>query len=319
MNKAKVIIATVLALLVLVSASGREKRRVSPVETQAAQTQAINETANDTSRINAKRRAAAGMTYVNDNGFTVYVDTITGDEWIDSTVISRVPKMEYPLFHALSVGVNVWDPLMRAFGQHHGIADAWVELSLHNRYKPIFEIGLGTAKDKPSGMNFTYRSPLGVFFKIGANYNFFFNSNPDYSLFAGARYGFAPFSFAVDDVTVNSPYWDETATFNIPSQRVTAGWFELNLGLRVKLWGPISAGWTFRYKQILHESKTPYGKPWYIPGYGTRTAVGGSFSIIYTIPIDHLNKPKDEDVVNIDGGTDVPAPSPQQQIPASDQ
>ena len=98
MNKVKVIIATVLAMLVLVSASGREKRRISPVETQATQTQAINETANDTSRINAKRRAAAGMTFVNDNGFTVYVDTITGDEWIDSTVISRVPKMEYPCF-----------------------------------------------------------------------------------------------------------------------------------------------------------------------------------------------------------------------------
>ena len=79
MNKAKVIIATVLAMLVLVSASGREKRRISPVETQATQTQAINETANDTSRINANR-AAAGMTFVNDNGFTVYVDTITGDE-----------------------------------------------------------------------------------------------------------------------------------------------------------------------------------------------------------------------------------------------
>ena len=86
MNKAKLLIVGILALLVLATASGRERRRVSPVETQAAQTQSINETANDTSRINAKRRAAAGMTYVNDNGFTVYVDTITGDEWIDSTV-----------------------------------------------------------------------------------------------------------------------------------------------------------------------------------------------------------------------------------------
>ena len=259
------------------------------------------------------------MTFVNDNGFTVYVDTITGDEWIDSTVISRVPKMEYPLFHALSVGVNVWDPMMRAFGQHHGIADAWVELSLHNRYKPIFEIGLGTAKDKPSGMNFTYRSPLGVFFKIGANYNLFFNSNPDYSLFAGVRYGFAPFSFAVDDVTVNSSYWGETATFNIPSQRVTAGWFEFNLGLRVKLWGPdfcrvdIPLQADIAREQGSLRQTVVYPRLWHKNGCGRFV-----FDYLHDTS-NHLNKPKDEDVVNIDDGIAVPTPLPQQQISSSDQ
>ncbi len=294
-------------MIALITASGRERRRISPVQTQAAQTQSINETANDTSRINAKKRAAAGMKYVNDNGFTVYVDTITGDEWIDSTVISRVPKMEYPLFQSLSVGVNIWDPMMRAFGQHYGLADAWVELSLHNRYKPIFEIGLGNAKHTPAGMNFTYKSPTSVYFKLGANYNFFYNSDPSYSLFAGVRYGFSPFSFSLTDVTVNSPYWDETAKFDVPSQNVTAGWLELNLGLRVKIWGPISAGWTFRYKSILHESKANYGKPWYIPGYGTRNSIGGSFSIVYTLPLEHLNKPKAKDVVNVDNGIELPA------------
>lgn len=293
-------------MIALVTASGRDRRRISPVQTQAAQTQSINETANDTSRINAKKRAAAGMTYINDNGFTVYVDTITGDEWIDSTAITNIPKMEYPLLQSLSVGLNIWDPMMRAFGQHYGIADAWVELSLHNRYKPIFEMGLGSAKYTPSGMNFTYHSPTSVYFRIGANYNFFYNSDPDYSLFAGVRYGFSPFSFSLSDVTVNSPYWDETAKFGIPSQNVTAGWFELNIGLRVKLWGPISAGWSFRYKSIIHESKTSYGKPWYIPGYGTRNSIGGSFSIVYTLPLEHLNKPKDKDVVNTDTGTLVP-------------
>ena len=308
MNRAKLAILSLLAAIVLVSATaGPDRRRISPVTTQAAQTQSVNETASDTSRINAKRRAAAGLTYVNDHGFTVYVDTVTGDEWIDSTVIPRVPKMEFPLFHALSVGINVWDPLMRAFGQKYGIADAWVELSLHNRYKPIFEIGLGTARNTPSGMNFTYRSPTSVYFKLGANYNFFFNSDPAYSLFAGVRYGFSPFSFAVDDVTLKAPYWGETATFNIPSQRMNAGWFELSLGIRVKIWGPISAGWSFRYKQIAHESKATYGKPWYIPGYGTRNSIGGSFSVVYTLSLEHLNKPAAGSVVdnetNIDNNT----------------
>lgn len=319
--KARLLIIALLTALVMISAYGRERRRISPVETKASQTQSINETANDTSRINAKKRAAAGMQYVNDNGFTVYVDTVTGSEWIDSTArIRQVPRMEYGLFHAVSAGVNIWDPVMRAFGQKYGIADAWVELSLHNRYKPVFEIGLGSASNTPSGMNYTYKSPLSVYFRVGANYNFLYNSNPDYSFFAGARYGFSPFSFAVNNITVNSPYWDETVRFDIPSQHVTAGWFELVLGLRVKIAGPISAGWAFKYQQIIHQSKTAVGEPWYIPGFGSRgSSVSGSFSIIYTLPLKGSNKPADTDVLNADQtdidrpqttGADVDEPAP---------
>lgn len=297
--KSRIIILSLLALLVLTAATPNNRRRMSPVETQAAQTQAINETRNDTSRINAKRRATAGMHYVNKNGFTVYVDTVSGDEWIDSTARAILPKMEYPLLDAVSVGINIWDPLMRAFGQKYGIADAWVELSLHNRYKPIFELGLGSANSTPSGMNFTYRSPLSVYFRLGANYNFLYNSDPDYSFHAGVRYGFAPFSYSIENVNTNDSYWGETGHFNIPSQNATAGWFEFQLGLRVKLYGPISAGWAFNFKRIIHESKAPNGKPWYIPGYGTRSnSVSGSFSVVYTIPLQRANKITAEDVLN---------------------
>lgn len=297
--KAKALILATLTALVMISAYGREHRRISPVETKASQTQAINETANDTSRINAKKRAQAGMHYINDNGFNVYVDTVTGSEWIDSTSrVRQIPKMEYPLLDALSIGVNIWDPVMRAFGQHYGLADAWVELSLHNRYKPVFEVGLGSSNYSPSGMNFTYRSPASVFFRLGANYNFLYNSNPDYSFYAGARYGIAPFSFSVTDITINSSYWDETSRFDIPSQNVTAGWFELVLGLRVKIAGPISAGWAFKYQQIIHQSKTTFGEPWYIPGFGSRgSSISGSFSIVYTLPLQRANKPNAKDVL----------------------
>lgn len=296
MNKAKILIICLLASIVLVTASGREKRRVSPVETQAAQTQSINETANDTSRINAKRRAAAGMTYVNDNGFTVYVDTISGDEWIDSTsFISRIPKMEFPLLHALSVGVNIWDPMMRAFGQDYGIADAWVELSLHNRYKPIFEVGLGTAKHTPAGMDFTYRSPMSVFFKIGANYNFFYNSNPDYKLQMGLRYGFSPFRWRVENVTVDEGYWGDPTHYSIPDQKCTAGYLDVVFGLKVRIAGPVSLGWSIVYHSILHESASPHGKPMYIPGFGKRnSAITANFSIMYTIPINKKTPPEVE-------------------------
>lgn len=305
---------TVILLLALAPAWARQKRRASAVNTAAAMTQPINETEGDTARFNAQMRKRP-KTYVNNDGFKVYVDSITGDEWIDSTVISRVPKMEYPLFHALTVGVNVWDPVMRAFGQKYGIADAWVELSLHNRYKPIVEVGLGTAKNTPAGMNFTYRSPLSVYFRLGANYNFLFNSNPDYSFFAGLRYGFSPFSYSVDDINMKPGYWGEGASFNIPAQHATVGWMEVVAGLRVKIWGPISAGWTVRYKSILHRSHSQYGEPWYVPGFGAPGALSGSFSISYTLPLSKLNKPKDDTVISEESGAaELPVQSSENNI-----
>lgn len=306
--KAKLAIVSLLAVLVLLPAWGRQKRRVNPVSTAAAVTQAINETEGDTARFNAQMRKRP-MQYVNNDGFTVYVDSVTGDEWIDSTVISRVPKMVYPLFQALSIGLNIWDPVMRIFGQHYGLAEAWVEMSLHNRYKPIIEVGLGTAKYTPAGMNYTYRSPLSVYFRLGANYNFLFNSNPDYSIFAGARYGISPFSYSVDNVTLTDGYWGTTSTFDIPAQHATVGWFEIVGGVRVKLWGPISAGWTVRYKSILHRSKDRYGQPWYVPGFGEPGAISGSFSVIYTLPLLKLNKPKPDAVIDT-GAEDVDTSGP---------
>lgn len=305
MKSKLVIILLVCSLAVL--ATAQERRRATPVDTPATATQAVNETRGDTARINAQRRAAAASHYVNENGFTVYVDTIQGTEWIDSTQISRVPKMDQPLLYAISAGVNLWDPLMRAFGQKYGIADVFAEMSFHNRYRAVFEAGLGQAHDTPSGMNYTYKSPLSVYFRIGGDYNFLYNSNPDYSVSVGLRYGFSPFSYSISNVTVNSPYWDESATFDIPSQRATAGWFEVGFGLRVKLWGPISAGWTFKYRSILHESKATYGKPWYIPGFGSRSsAISGSISVIYTIPFKQANKSADTAV--IEDKAPVPAP-----------
>ena len=195
-----------IAILLLCCAGAWGQRRISPVETPATATQAINETATDTARINARRRAAS-ISYVDDRGLTIYVDTITNTEWTDSAALrqSRVPRMQVPLWHTVSIGIDIWDPVMRIFGQQHGIAGAWAQLSLHNRYKPIIEAGLGAASHRASTGNFLYRSPLSFFMKIGADYNFLYNSNPDYQFTAGLRYGVSPFSYSVDECACPTP------------------------------------------------------------------------------------------------------------------
>ncbi len=125
--------------------------------------------------------------------------------------------MEYPLRDALAVGVNVWDPhnaRIRPALRHRrrmGRAIAPQPLQTHIRSRP---------RNRPQHPRrhelHLPLAPLSVFFRLGANYNFLYNSNPDYSFFAGLRYGFAPFSFAVDNVTLDNPYWQRASHLNIP-------------------------------------------------------------------------------------------------------
>ena len=287
----RLLVAAAAALLALTAYA---QRRITPVNTPATTTQSVNELRGDTARINAERRAAS-VSYVDDKGMLVWVDTITGEKWVDSLArTSGIPKMQYPLLHSVSVSADIWDAAMRLFGQDYGLVGFAAELNLHNRYIPVFEAGLGTASHKPSGGGYDYHSPMAPYFRIGANYNFLYNSNPSYILFAGLRYGFSTFRWEVRDVEVNSPYWQETAVFDIPRQSSTAGWLELCFGLRVKLWGPLSAGWMLKYHSMLHCTTTPYGKPWYVPGYGARSgALTGAFYLTYTIPFRHKPAPDD--------------------------
>jgi len=91
--KARIAVIGIIALCAASVVFGQTpRRRATPVNTAATTTQAVNETAGDTSRINAKRRAGS-ISYLDDKGRTIFVDTITGEEWTDSTVISQVPKM----------------------------------------------------------------------------------------------------------------------------------------------------------------------------------------------------------------------------------
>lgn len=219
------------------------------------------------------------------DGNVVLADTLGHDIFTD-TVQTKAPRLIYPLMHAVSIGLNVWDPLMRAFGSKYGGGEVWAELSLHNWIKPVVEIGVGTADNTPEDGNFTYRSPLAVYGRIGVNYNFLYNSNPAYQVYLGLRYGITNFSYEITDATIKQGYWGDTDRFSVPSQRSTTGYGEVLAGLKVKIYKNFSLGWAVKAHFIFHESKASYGKPWYIPGYGTRgTTFAGAINLIYTLPL----------------------------------
>lgn len=212
------------------------------------------------------------------------------------TVKKAGPKPVYPLLHSVSVGVNFFDGVMMLAGQKHASFDVWAELSLHNWIQPVIELGIGYADNKPEEGNFHYKGKPSFYGKLGVNYNFLYKSNPDYQVHLGLRGGFSSFSYEITDITINSSYWDQSNNFSILNQKAHALYGEVLGGIKVKIWKGISMGWDFRYRFKFKSSKGSNSDPWFIPGYGTTSSVGASFSIIYTLPFKHKKKEVDDKI-----------------------
>lgn len=192
----------------------------------------------------------------------------------------------YPRLHAVDLGINVMDGILAIAGQRYGGADLWASLSMWNWLFPTLEAGVGGAHNRPDGLNYTYKGKPAFYAKIGADYNFLYKSNPQYRILAGFRAGFSSFSWTLADVTINDPYWGQTASFDITGQRGTAFYGELAAGIRVNIWRRLSLGWSFRYRFMFTCSEGTESRPWYVPGYGARdNHFGATMSLIYTIPI----------------------------------
>ncbi len=284
------LILTLLCCLVCCGMSAQ--RRVTPVKAGSKNLVGVNENKQPGDSIDRSRLVSV----TDDQGNKVLVDTVTGKEVPDTVAVDgvtqgRVPKMINPLLFSASVGVDLWDPLMRIFGQSYGMVGFSAEINLHNRYIPVVEVGLGNASSTPSNQNYTYHVGLSPYFRIGANYNFLYNSNPDYQFVAGIRYGWSRFSYQLRDVLITDGYWGQQETVDFPSQTSSVSYINVLFGLRVKIWKPISMGWNVRFRAILHETEQPGGQPWYIPGYGARNGIiTGSFSVFYTFSLGGKKK-----------------------------
>lgn len=202
----------------------------------------------------------------------------------DTTTSSR-PQPVYPLFYSANIGLNFFDGVMMLFGQKYASFDLQASLSLHNWIEPVVECGIGFADNKPELGNFRYKNKPSLYGKIGLNYNFLYKSNPDYQVYLGFRAGYSSFKYEIADITINSNFWGQSNNFSIDNQRAYALYGQALAGIKVKLWKCISMGWSFRYGFKMKSKTGSNSNVWFIPGYGTG-ALGASFSLIYTIPIN---------------------------------
>lgn len=151
--------------------------------------------------------------------------------------IERASKRVYrPTLMGVTLGVNFWGPLMRALGQDYGDGDVWAAVNIRNRYIPVAEVGFGQADCSPEDGNFTYKSKLALYGKIGMNYNFLYAKDPKYQLYAGVRFAASKFNYDVTGITVDNGYWGkDPSTFDLRGQSSSAFWGEAVVGIQVEL------------------------------------------------------------------------------------
>lgn len=193
----------------------------------------------------------------------------------------------YPALTELQLGLNFGDALLMAFGQKYSSFDVSATLNMWNRFQPVIVMGLGRAKDTPEDMNFTYNGKMAPYFKLGANYNFLFKNEPRYQVYAGVRLGFSAFKYDVTNVSVNNGYWGENNySYDLRGVSSNALWGEFLLGLKVNIASNWSLGWEAKFHGLFKNKESDNGKPWYIPGYGTRNGKWAfGLSLYYTIPL----------------------------------
>lgn len=213
------------------------------------------------------------------------------------TVVNTSPKAVYPAFNGVTIGADIFDCVMQLTGQKHTSVSLSADVSVFNWLFPTVEAGIGFGKNQPDGMNYTYRALPSAFVKVGFNYNFLYKSNPDYQAFVGFRAGWSRFSYEIDNVSTGSSYWGEKVNIDFPRQTATSFYGEALAGLKVKIVGNFSLGWTIRYHFKMKTMNPKESNPWFIPGYGTGSPISATFSLFYTF--GKKKQKKDEAVQEI--------------------
>lgn len=151
------------------------------------------------------------------------------------------------------------------------------------RYVLDVDVGSWSRNFKPDSGSYESK---GNYWRIGADVNFLMKDPDRNMFFFGVRYGRAVFSEAYDERTF-SPVWGQFSG-KYENTDVSARWFELTTGIRVKIWRMIWMGYTGRFKFGLKTNETGKLIPSDVPGYGRTdkdNTWGFNYQIFFRIPV----------------------------------
>lgn len=194
---------------------------------------------------------------------------------------------EQPFYQGLTVGVDVFGILGKAFGSDFTSTDVCLEANLKNRYFPVIELGYGSTDTVNEETDIHYKASA-PYFRIGAGYNIF-HKKPYLPgrLLVGARLGYSSFSYDVEAPTLNDPVWGETSIpVSYQGVKSNAAWLELAVDMKTNVYKGFYMGFSIRYKSLFSVKKAENSEPWYIPGFGKNksSGFGVTYNIAYQLP-----------------------------------
>lgn len=210
----------------------------------------------------------------------------------DTMVVAEADTLPRgPILRGLLITADVAAPIMNLLGTQYGNYEVAVELDILNRFFPVVEVGVGQCNYTPELSNYTFRSTFAPYARIGVNYNFFFKNESASFLGMGVRYGLTGYEYAWDNITLNDAYWGTDVTLSTPTQKAFAHWGEVVLTLRVQIHKNFYMGWSGRYRLLIECDTSPYGEPYFIPGFGPKASgFGFTYTVGYNIPLYREHK-----------------------------
>ena len=163
------------------------------------------------------------------------------------------------------------------------------EANFGNRLYPAVEFGWAwcNTTDESSGIKYNTNAP---YYKVGFNYNFLTtkeNPNPKHYVYGLVRVGWTNFKYGVSTPPITDPVWGGSVALDLKDVYGSCLWGEVGAGIKVKIVKGFHMGWSVRYKIRFTEKRGENSRMWYVPGYGINqsTCFGGTYSLIYDIPI----------------------------------
>jgi hypothetical protein len=193
--------------------------------------------------------------------------------------------------YGLRVGVDLYKLTRGFYDKDYKGIEFTGDFRLTKKYYLAAELGF---EDKTTDDDRINSTATGTYIKGGFDYNTYQNwLDMENLITIGLRGGFSTFSQTLNTYKVYNPnpYWNEGSivTANQKYNGLTAGWLEVAMGVKAKVFNNVFVGFGVQLKLLVLNTKPDGFDNLYIPGfnrtYDGSFGVGFNYTVSYFIPL----------------------------------
>lgn len=172
------------------------------------------------------------------------------------------------------------------FSEKRGFFEAEADVDI-DRFFLVANYGISSYKlEEPT---YSYENN-GSYMRFGADINFM-DKDPNWNLaFFGMRYARSSFEdqliYDTHAVIQSETGWPNSTEAS-KNSNVKASWYEMVVGLKIRIVKQLYMGFTTRFKLVMNAKGVDEFRPYYIPGFGkniNKSAFGFNYYISYRLP-----------------------------------